>query len=184
MQRRLAVWACLVVCITAVAFLAPKYGAGNDENGNAPPNGNEPALMRAKLASSQKVLEGLLTEDFELIRKGAEEMHKISEAAEWRTVPDPVYDHYSAEFRRLAEKLIHLAEGKNIEGAAFSHMHLTTVCISCHEHVRDVVRLTAAGKAGAAAKPDVAGNPSAAESDEKQHQPTAAASRLRHRLIR
>ncbi|MEK6234254.1 MAG: hypothetical protein N2C14_06055 [Planctomycetales bacterium] len=103
-------------------------------------------FMRAKLASSHKVLEGLVTEDFDLVRQGAEEMKKISEAGEWRKYDDPVYDHYSAEFRRLCEKLIKLAEDENIEGASFTYLYSTNVCISCHQYVRDVVRITADSK--------------------------------------
>lgn len=98
-------------------------------------------LMRNKLASSQKVLEGLVTEDFKLIREGAEELRQTAEAAEWRRYKDPVYDHYSAEFLRLSEKLIKLAEDGNLEGASFTYMHGTTTCISCHQHVRDVIRI-------------------------------------------
>jgi hypothetical protein len=99
------------------------------------------AFMRAKLASSQKVLEGLVTKDFELIQAGADEMHHMSEAAEWRSIHDPVYEHYSTEFRRLTEKLSRLAEDHNSEGAAFTYLHITTTCISCHEYVRDVVHV-------------------------------------------
>jgi hypothetical protein len=99
-------------------------------------------LMRAKLASSQKVLEGLVTERFDLIKDGANELHKISEAAEWRDAKDPVYHHHSAEFRRLTEKLVRMSTDHNLEGASFTYMHLTTTCISCHQYVRDVVRMT------------------------------------------
>lgn len=100
------------------------------------------ALMRAKLASSQKVLEGLVTEQFDLVKAGAKELHRISEAAEWRGVNDPVYNHHSAEFRRLTEKLMRMGEDHNLEGASFTYMHVTATCISCHQYVRDVVRMT------------------------------------------
>ena len=99
------------------------------------------AFMRAKLASSQLVLEGLVTEDFGLIAKGAREMTRMSEAAEWPRAPDKVYDHFSEEFRRLASKLQHLAATENLEAASFTYMQMTSTCISCHNYVRGSLRV-------------------------------------------
>lgn len=102
-----------------------------------------PGLMRAKLASSQKVVEGLMAKDFELIRKGAEEMGTVCDATEWRGSDDQVYAHYRAELRRAAKKLILLAEEKNLDGTAYTYMHSLTTCISCHEYSRDVLHIAA-----------------------------------------
>ncbi len=98
-------------------------------------------LMRAKLSSSQKVLEGLLAEDFTLIAQGAREMIKISEAAEWPRARDEVYEHYSSELRRQCNKLEDLAQKTNHEGASFTYLHITTTCINCHDYVRDALRI-------------------------------------------
>ena len=98
-------------------------------------------LMRAKLTSSQKVLEGLLAEDFTLIAQGAREMVRISEAAEWPRARDQVYEHYSTELRRQCNKLETLAGKTNHEGASFTYLHITTTCINCHEYVRDALRI-------------------------------------------
>jgi hypothetical protein len=98
-------------------------------------------LMRAKLSSSQKVLEGLLAEDFTLIAHGAREMRRISEAAEWPRARDTVYEHYAAEFRRQCIKLESLANKTNHEGASFAYLHMTSTCIDCHDYVRDALRV-------------------------------------------
>ena len=98
-------------------------------------------FMRAKLASSQLVMEGLVTENFELISKGALQMTKMSEAAEWPRAPDKVYDHFSEQFRRLAGKLRRLARDENLEGASFTYMHMMATCISCHDYVRKSLRV-------------------------------------------
>ena len=93
-------------------------------------------LMRAKLAASQQTLEGLMYGDFDLIDRGARQLRDIDE---WHTSKrDAVYDHYSAEFHRLSEKLMRLAKEKNAEGALYTYQHLTTTCITCHEYARDV----------------------------------------------
>ncbi len=99
-------------------------------------------LMRAKLSSSQKVLEGLLAEDFTLVAQGAKEMVHISEAAEWPRARDEVYEHYSTELRRQCIKLEDLAKKTNHEGAAFTYMQVTMTCINCHDYVRDSLRIS------------------------------------------
>ncbi len=98
-------------------------------------------LMRAKLSSSQRVVEGLMAGDFGLIRKGGEDMMKICDATEWRTREDQVYAHYRGELRRSAIKLIKQADEKSLDGAAYTYMHSMTTCISCHEYCRNVLRV-------------------------------------------
>ncbi len=41
-------------------------------------------FMREKLTSSQLVLEGLMTEDYDLMQKGAEKMIKLNNATDWQ----------------------------------------------------------------------------------------------------
>lgn len=105
-------------------------------------------LMRAKLASSQRVLEGILAEDFTLIARGAKEMKKISEAAEWPRSRDTVYEHHAAEFRRQCNKLERLAQNTNREGVAFTYLQMTTTCIDCHNYIRDTLRIAEQPNAG------------------------------------
>jgi hypothetical protein len=99
------------------------------------------AFMRGKLVNSQKILEGLTTKKFGLIREGAKELQKMSDAASWKRSSDPVYLHYSREFRRLTEKLDRLADDGNLEGASFTYMRIVGTCLSCHEYSRDVLRI-------------------------------------------
>jgi len=108
-------------------------------------NPKETAIfMRAKLTSSQKVVEGLVSKDFDLIATGAKELEKMSDAAAFQQYPDPVYRHYSREFRRQAAKLQRLGVDRNLEGASFTYMHSLTTCIACHEYVRDVIKVAEA----------------------------------------
>lgn len=93
-------------------------------------------FMRAKLDSSQQVLEGLVTEDYKLIEQGAQQMQLMSKAAEWQIIPGPVYAQYSTEFQRSAEQLAKHAKDKNIDAAGLSYMQLTMNCVSCHRYIR------------------------------------------------
>lgn len=93
-------------------------------------------FMRAKLASSKKVMEGLVTDDFQLIRSGAEEMKSMSQHAEWPRAQDQVYEHFSEDFRRQCIQLSSLATKRNREGVHFTYLSVTTTCVSCHNYVR------------------------------------------------
>ena len=128
----------LVVCVlcVGVAFMvvqakSPEPDAGETEAG----------LMRAKLASSQKVVEGLMVQDLSLVRTGALELEKICEATEWHAKEDQVYAHYRAELQRTAKKLAKLAQNDDLDGATYTYMHSITTCMSCHTYCRDVLHV-------------------------------------------
>jgi hypothetical protein len=97
--------------------------------------------MRAKLASSQKVVEGLMVQDLALVRTGALELKKICEATEWHAKEDQVYAHYRAELQRTAKKLAKLAQNDDLDGATYTYMHSVTTCMSCHAYCRDVLHV-------------------------------------------
>ena len=95
-------------------------------------------FMRRKLPHSQKVLEGLVTEDFESIAKHAQELSLISQAATWQVLQTPDYLDHSTEFRRAADRLTEAARKKNLDGAALAYIDVTMSCINCHKYVRGV----------------------------------------------
>jgi hypothetical protein len=92
--------------------------------------------MRAKLEHSQKVLEGLTTEDFDMIAKGAGQMEVLSQEAAWQVLQTPEYRLQSGEFRRAVRGLKDAAAKKNLEGAALAYVEVTLKCVRCHAYVR------------------------------------------------
>ncbi len=117
--------------------------AWGQQSSRIPEPGHEAltGLMRAKLSSSQRVVEGLMAGDFDLIRKGGDDLMKICDAQQWRVHEDQVYAHYRSDLRRSAIKLINQADAKSLDGAAYTYMHSMTTCISCHEYCRNVLRV-------------------------------------------
>lgn len=99
-------------------------------------------FMRAKLASSQRVVEGLVTEDFGIIEKAAREMKGMSEATQWPSAKDESYEHYRQAFRRDCDRLARSAAEQNLAEAHLTYLHLTTTCIHCHEYVRRAFRIS------------------------------------------
>lgn len=107
---------------------------------NQPPDGARKSgvarFMRGKLDSAQLVLEGMVLNDMELVRKGAEQMAVMSRAAEWQVLQGPIYAGYSTEFQRLADRLAKQAESRQFESAALTYTQLTLTCMTCHKYVR------------------------------------------------
>jgi hypothetical protein len=98
------------------------------------------AFMRAKLAHSQNVLEGLAVEDFDLIDRGANDLALASQASSWQVLQTADYARHSDEFRRSCNALRSAAKARNLDGAALAWMEVTMKCIQCHKYVRDTER--------------------------------------------
>ena len=94
------------------------------------------AFMRKKLDASSQILEGLTTEDSELIQKGAKALTEISKTEKWQILSDPEYREYSLDFRVNARKLAEAAEKGNFDNAALQWFDTMKNCIECHQHVR------------------------------------------------
>ncbi|MBT4864685.1 MAG: hypothetical protein HON53_06105 [Planctomycetaceae bacterium] len=133
MTRRIQL---LTVGIAGLIGLGITYSAYNSHAAEKKEQQDKVAkFMRAKLDASQVVLEGLVTEDYDKVKQGADKMAVMSKATEWQVIQGPVYAQYSSEFRRSCEQMAKMAKDKNLDGAALSYMHLTMTCISCHKHV-------------------------------------------------
>lgn len=128
-----------VVCLLGIAGAGMLWGQSGSTPASQP--NSQPALMLAKLASSQKIVAGLVSKDFPEIRKGAEELNRICDATEWEANHDQIYAHHRTELKRQSHKLVKMATEQNLDGAAYTYMHTLTTCISCHEYCRDVLKI-------------------------------------------
>lgn len=132
-------FASVLLTLGAVLSCTPSVA----DDGQNVTTADDPArlAMRAKLSYSQAVLHGLVTEDFDRIGQNARQMLKMSAAAQWPSSGDKVYRHLSEDFRRQCEKLAALAKARNLEGAHYTYLSLTTSCIHCHNYVRGKFRI-------------------------------------------
>ena len=99
-----------------------------------------PSLFALEAANvvAKVELKGVVTEDFPLIKRSAEGLEKMSRQAEWEVFHLDEYNHFSAEFRRIARSMAKQAEQKNIDGAALAYVQLTMSCVECHKFTRGV----------------------------------------------
>jgi cytochrome c556 len=95
-------------------------------------------LMKLKLKHSQKVLEGIAVEDFDMIAKNSQQLALLAQEANWRVYQTPEYRHHSADFQRIAESLTKAAKERNGDAAALAYVQLTMSCVNCHKYVRGV----------------------------------------------
>jgi cytochrome c556 len=121
--------------ILAVALLAAVCCTSA---GHAQPNPTLKAFMQVKLDHSQKILEGLVREDFDLIRKHAQEMSLLSLAETWQVLSTPDYVEFSRKFRHAADSLAEAAKKHELEKATQAYTQVTTGCVECHKYVRAV----------------------------------------------
>ncbi len=93
-------------------------------------------FMRQKLEHTQRVLEGISLEDFELIAAHARKLSAMSQEASWRAFENPEYIRCSDNFRRDVDALNKAAAGRNLDGATLAYVKMTMSCVECHKFVR------------------------------------------------
>src|SRR6188508_344550 len=93
-------------------------------------------FMRDKLELSQRVLEGLATEDYDLIIAKGTSLSAMSKEADWRVFENPDYDQQSITFRRHVNALVKAAKDKNLDAATLAYVRVTMSCVDCHKLVR------------------------------------------------
>ena len=96
------------------------------------------AFMRKKLEHSQKLLEAVAIEDFDVMSRESQKLSLLSQEASWKVLQTEDYVQHSKEFRRTADAVTEAARKKNLDGAALAYVDLTMKCVNCHKYVRGV----------------------------------------------
>lgn len=137
----------VAIAIAAFAFTRPATADGVDEV--VAEEKPVTKFMRQKLKFAQQVLEGMTTEDFDLIAKGSQGMQTMSRAADWQVLQTPGYQQHSRDFRSACDSVEKAAKKKNVDAAALAYIKVTLACVDCHKFVRstevtglDIPRLT------------------------------------------
>lgn len=128
--------AALALWIVVVADAQNKTRNGDKQVPDAKLDLEQSKFMRKKLEASGQILEGLTTEDSELIVKGARTLVEMSAAEKWQVRHDVVYKQFSNDFQRSAKALLEAAEKENFDAATLKWMDTTLKCIDCHKFVR------------------------------------------------
>ena len=92
-------------------------------------------FMRGKLASIQKIVEGMSTKNFGLIAEGASEIKALVKGQHWFVLQTNEYQDFSAEMERAADRLEQAAKNKSVDTAALRYFDLSLNCLDCHEYI-------------------------------------------------
>ena len=93
-------------------------------------------FMRDKLELSQKVLEGVATEDWDLVIGKGTRLSAMTQEADWRVFENPNYDAQSKAFRQHVDSLVKAARKKDLDAATLAYVRMTISCVDCHKAVR------------------------------------------------
>ena len=91
--------------------------------------------MQKKLDDSKNILDGLVTEDFEKILKGAKSLNAFGKR-KWTENESTAYRTQNQVFWFTTGTLVMAAEEKNIDGATLAYTQMTHSCINCHKLLR------------------------------------------------
>jgi hypothetical protein len=93
-------------------------------------------FMQRKLDFTRAVVDGLATEDFQKISKGAQDLMLLSHEADWKVITTPEYLKMSRDFRETTGRLREQGRQKNLDGATLAYFEVTLNCIRCHKQLR------------------------------------------------
>lgn len=114
----------------------------DDKSKQAARDDDEPILnefMHQKLDATSNILEGLMTENFDLIEKNAKKLLEMSHAESWRASNDMMYLQHSTQFRTTVKELLDEAKADSIDGASLEWVQVTMSCMQCHKWVRNIM---------------------------------------------
>ena len=118
-------------CVVGAGWLAWSASAQEKEKKNP-----LELTMRHKLEATSKVLEGLATEDKELVHEGAKVLTELSKAEVWQVLTDSEYREHTQTFRSAIKRLDEAAQKSEFASAQLEYLDATKRCFDCHNHVR------------------------------------------------
>lgn len=102
------------------------------------PKKDEPSIwMKQKLVYSQRILNGLATEDFDLIAENATAMKGLSRIEAFVRGKTEGYRTHLKTFEFATNELIRNSEQQNLDGATLAFTQMTISCVNCHKVIRD-----------------------------------------------
>ena len=92
-------------------------------------------VMRTKLDHSQRILEAVVTSNWQLLDRESREMALVVRDPAWSSLAMPEYVRHSQAFLRATDDLIAAAKLRDLESASLGFIALTTSCVNCHRYL-------------------------------------------------
>lgn len=136
MSRPMTSLAGVLLCTAAMLAVTVTLSSSTSAAGKDQGSLND--FMRKKLEASSRILEGITTEDAELVQGGASTLLEMSKAEVWNVLTDDDYREFNREFRSSVQKLKTAAEKGNFDNATLQWLDSVKACVECHKYVRSV----------------------------------------------
>jgi hypothetical protein len=92
-------------------------------------------VMRAKLDHSQRILEAVVTSNWQLLDRDSRDMAQVVRDPAWTSLAMPEYVRHSEAFLRATNELAEAVRLRDLESASLGLISLTTSCVSCHRYL-------------------------------------------------
>ncbi|MDP6556840.1 MAG: hypothetical protein QGF59_28010 [Pirellulaceae bacterium] len=122
----------LVAGILTVLLLATALTAEDGKEKKKEPS----FWMKKKLSYSQEILNGLATEDYELIQKNAMAMKGLNRIEFFVRRKPEGYRTQLKTFQFSVDELVRNAEDDDLDGATLAFTQMTISCVNCHKVLR------------------------------------------------
>jgi hypothetical protein len=92
-------------------------------------------VMHKKLATSQKMLEAVVTSDWISLEAESRELEALTSDPQWMVLKRPEYARYSDVFRTAVRTLHDAAAKRDLEATPQAYVALTISCVECHRYL-------------------------------------------------
>lgn len=92
-------------------------------------------VMRAKLDHSQRILEAVVTSNWQLLDQESRQMGLVVRDPVWQSLVMPGFIRQSEAFLRATDELSEAAKARDLERASLGFVSLTTSCVNCHRYL-------------------------------------------------
>ena len=92
-------------------------------------------VMREKLVHAQRLLEGVVTNDWVSLETHSGELERLTNDPSWMVLKLPDYARHSAAFVRAVQDLHRAAAQRDAEKAPQAYVAVTLQCVECHRYL-------------------------------------------------
>ena len=92
-------------------------------------------VMRVKLDHAQRILEAVVTSNWQQLDRESRALAKLTEGPDWSVLRMPEYARQSQAFLQATNELIEAAGRRDLEAATLGFTSLTVRCVACHRYL-------------------------------------------------
>lgn len=92
-------------------------------------------VMRQKLAHTQRILEAVVTSDWQALDSESRKLETLTNDPAWAVLKSPEYSKQSIAFRAAIQDLRQAAARRDLDKTAAAYNAMTLRCVDCHRYV-------------------------------------------------